>query len=85
MFGDTEVDKAFGELVITLSCNRDGVMNAFGINGLKKCEPIDIVKAINWAEICAASDKMSHTARRIFGDMLIPLQSRLADLMSHTH
>lgn len=77
---DTEVEKAFGDLRVTLCTNRDGVLSAFGLNGVKKAEPIDLQKAIVWLDLCIRSPEISDHGKQVFSDIKRILEIQLSCL-----
>ncbi len=77
---DVETEKSFGDLRVTLICNRDGVLHAFGLNGVKKAEPIDLQKAIVWLDLCVKHPAITSLGKTVFGDIKKILETQLAAL-----
>ncbi len=78
MIGEVETDKRIGDLVVTLVVNREGILCAFGLRGVKKATETDLGKGIAWMDICTKSDTISNGGKVIFSDIKKILQVELA-------
>jgi len=77
---ESEVEKAFGDLRVTLVCNRDGVLCAFGLNGVKKAGPKELQTAILWLDLCKKHPSITPQGQTIFGDIKRILETQLSVL-----
>ncbi len=74
----TGKDMTFGELVIGIDYDKEGLIIGCGMNGLKKATLSDLVRGVEWFEAVLGIPSIAESRKAVMRGSLQALQTELA-------